>query len=115
MRYRTCNNGIYTTSEMSKHRFDKIGIGVIIGIIGAAIGFLLFGFVFTLGTSTSMATFFYDLAYGVTAMYQDKVVTVSILTDVVLFYYFIKKEWFHMSRGILFVVIASVPVALYFY
>jgi hypothetical protein len=100
---------------ISKHRFDTIWAGVILGILGAAMGFLLFGFVFTLGTSTNLATFFYDLAYGVTAMYQDKVVTVSILTDVVLFYYFIKKEWFQLSRGILFVVIASVPVALYLY
>jgi hypothetical protein len=100
---------------ISKHRFDHIGVGIILGLLGAGLGFLLFGFVFTLGTSTNLGTFFYDLAYGVTAMYQDKVVTVSILTDVVIFYYFIKKEWYQLSRGILFVVIASVPVALYFY
>jgi hypothetical protein len=48
-------------------------------------------------------------------MYQDKVVTISILGDVALFYWFIKKEWYQMSRGILYVVICSVPVALYFY
>jgi hypothetical protein len=100
---------------VGKHRLDTVLNGAILGIIGAGLGFLLFGLVFTLGTSTNMATFFHDLVYGVTAMYQDKVVTVSILTDVVLFYYFLKKEWYNMSRGILFVVICSVPVAIYFY
>jgi hypothetical protein len=102
-------------SNVSKSKWDKVPYGIALGIIGAAVGFILFGLVFTLGTSTNLATFFNDLAYGVTAMYQDKVVTVSILVDVVLFYYFIRKEWFQISRGILYVVICSVPVALYFY
>ncbi len=100
---------------INKHRLDTVWAGVVLGILGSIAGFFLFGLVFTIGTSTSMSTFFYDLAYGVTAMYQDKVVTVSILTDVVLFYYFLRKEWFQMSRGILFVVMCSVPVALYLY
>ena len=102
-------------SNVSKSKWDNVPYGIALGIIGAAVGFILFGLVFTLGTSTNLATFFNDLAYGVTAMYQDKVVTVSILVDVVLFYYFIRKEWFQISRGILYVVICSVPVALYFY
>ena len=102
-------------SNVSKSKWDKVPYGIALGIIGAAVGFILFGLVFTLGTSTNLTTFFNDLAYGVTAMYQDKVVTISILVDVVLFYYFIRKEWFQISRGILYIVICSVPVALYFY
>jgi hypothetical protein len=102
-------------SNVSKSKWDTIPYGMALGIVGAALGFLLFGLIFTLGTSTSLSTFFHDLAYGITAMYQDKVVTISILVDVVLFYYFIRKEWFQISRGILYIVICSVPVALYFY
>ena len=102
-------------SNVSKSKWDTVPFGMALGVIGAGLGFILFGLVFTLGTSTNLATFFNDLAYGITAMYQDKVVTVSILVDVVLFYYFIRKEWFLISRGILYVVICSVPVALYFY
>ncbi len=102
-------------SNVSKSKWDTVPFGMALGVIGAGLGFILFGLVFTLGTSTNLATFFNDLAYGVTAMYQDKVVTVSILVDVVLFYYFIRKEWFQISRGILYIVICSVPVALYFY
>ncbi len=98
-----------------KHPWDTVLYGIILGLIGAGVGFLLFGWVFTLGTSTNMETFFHDLLYGVTAMYRDKVVTVSILTDVVLFYYFLKKEWYYLSRGILYVVICSVPLAIYLY
>lgn len=75
--------------------------------------FIRIGFYF--GHFYQPCNLFNDLAYGITAMYQDKVVTVSILVDVVLFYYFIRKEWFQISRGILYVVICSVPVALYFY
>jgi|LauGreDrversion4_2_1035121.scaffolds.fasta_scaffold202448_3 hypothetical protein len=102
-------------SRISKHKFDTVPYGIAVGILGAALGFILFGLVFTFGTSTNLATFFHDLLYGITAMYQDKVVTISILGDVALFYWFIKKEWYQMSRGILYVVICSVPVALYFY
>jgi hypothetical protein len=102
-------------SNISKHKFDTVPAGIAVGVVGALLGFVLFGLVFTLGTSTNLATFFHDLLYGITAMYQDKVVTISILGDVALFYLFIRMEWYQMSRGILYVVICSVPVALYFY
>jgi hypothetical protein len=101
--------------QISKHKLDTVPVGITVGIIGALLGFVLFGLVFTLGTSTNLATFFHDLLYGITAMYQDKVVTISILGDVALFYLFIRMDWYQMSRGILYVVICSVPVALYFY
>jgi hypothetical protein len=102
-------------SYVAKHKLDSVPVGIAVGVLGAALGFILFGLVFTFGTSTNLTTFFHDLVYGITAMYQDKIVTISILGDVALFYWFIKKEWYKMSRGILYVVICSVPVAVYFY
>jgi hypothetical protein len=98
-----------------KHKLDRVEIGLLTGILGAALGFIAFWLVFTLGTQTSLFTFIDDLLHGITRYYQDKIVTISILADVVLFFYFIKKEWYNLSRGILMVVILSVPVALYFY
>jgi hypothetical protein len=98
-----------------KQRFDKFWVGVILGLIGAAVGFVLFGLVWSLGTDHSFTFYIRDVFEGVTSLFQDKIVTISILIDVVLFYLFLRIHWYNLAKGLLAVVILSVPVALYLY
>jgi len=100
---------------ITQDRFDKFWVGFVLGLIGACLGFVIFGFVWSLGTDHSFTFYIEDVLSGITSLFQDKVVTISILIDVVLFYLFLRIHWYNVSKGLLAVVILSVPVALYLY
>jgi hypothetical protein len=97
-----------------KDRFDKLWIGILVGIVGAALGFLGFGFAWSAMNDTDFNYFYHDVFLN-TGFYQDKIITVSILLDVLLFYLFMRINWLNICKGLLGVVIVSVPVVIYFY
>jgi hypothetical protein len=99
-----------------KERFDKVWVGTIVGILGALLGFVLFGYFGAEWNNVSFYKFIHDVFLDTTFLqFQDKVVTISILLDVVIFFLFMRAEWYNLSRGILAIVILAVPIALYFY
>jgi hypothetical protein len=100
---------------VTKERFDKVWVGAVLGILGAVTGFMLFGLVWSVGTEHSFTYYIKDVFTGITSMFQDKIVTISILIDVVLFYLFLRKNWYNLCKGLLAMVILSGPVALYLY
>ena len=99
---------------MTKEKLDKFYIGFILGLLGAVIGFCTFGYFWCLSENVDFAYFFNDVFIG-TSYFQDKIVTVSILFDVILFYLFMRVNWLNLSKGILGVVVLSVPVAVWLY
>lgn len=100
---------------LNKSRFDTFWAGVVLGLAGATAGFVLFGLVWSIGTRHDFTFYIHDVFHGITSMFQDKVVTISILLDVVLFYLFLRAEWYNLCKGLLAVIILSVPVALWLY
>lgn len=97
-----------------KQRFDKFIYGVLAALIGAALGFVLFGLFIAEFNGVSFERFIETLVNG-TDYFHDKLVTVSILFDVILFFVMLRKEYYNFCKGILAVVILSVPVAVYLY
>lgn len=97
-----------------KKRFDTFLFGVLAAVLGAALGFFLFGLFIAEFNGVSFGRFLETLVNG-TDYFHDKLVTVSILFDVILFFVMIRKEYYHFCKGILAVVILSVPVAVYLY
>lgn len=99
-----------------KDRFDKFWIGLVLGLLGAMVGFSLFGLMGAAVNDVSFTYFvnavFIDRTF---LQFQDKVITFSILADVVLFYFFMRAEWYNLCKGLLAVVILAVPVAVYLY
>lgn len=84
------------------------------GLLGASLGFLSFGMGWALMNNTDFSYFFNDVFMN-TGFYQDKIITISILFDVILFYVFMRINWMNFCKGLLAVVIVSVPVVIYFY
>lgn len=101
-------------ATLNKSRFDTFTYGLIAGILVALIGFLLFGLVWSLSTGSSLKYFITDIFLS-TGMFQDKVVTMSLLLDVLLFFVFMRKDWLNFCKGILAVVIIGVPITIYLY
>jgi hypothetical protein len=99
-----------------KQKLDKVWVGLVTGVLGAIGGFFLFGFFFALGSDTSLHYFIYNIFLGGGPIsYQDKIVSVSMVMDIVLFFIFMKLGWDRMCKGILAVVVCAVPVVVYLY
>lgn len=93
---------------------DHILIGIGTGLIGAVIGFYLFAFIWGLWYDRGVDDFIQQAWKG-TDVFKDRILTISVLFDVFLFALFLRLKFYEICKGILLVVLLSVPVILYFY
>ena len=101
-------------ATVKKGKLDTFAYGVAAGILGAAVGFVVFGFLIAQINGQTFLRFIETLVQG-SDIFHDKLVTVSILFDVILFFVMIRQEYYNFCKGLLAVVIVSVPVAIYLY
>ncbi|MCH2197891.1 MAG: hypothetical protein MK081_03855 [Flavobacteriales bacterium] len=97
-----------------KERFDKLWIGAIAGVLGAVIGFFMYATFWSVYYSQELSYFINDVFIG-SGFFTDKIITVSVLFDIFLFALFMRFQWYNFCRGVLGIVILSVPVVIYFY
>lgn len=99
---------------INKASFDKVWVGIIAGILGAIIGFVGFGLGFGLVNHMSFADFFNNIFLGVSD-FQSRIVTFSMLIDVILFFIFIRKNYQEFCKGLIAVLVLSVMVVAWLY
>ncbi len=97
-----------------KQKWDKMWIGILAGIAGAILGFLVFGLGFSWINDMTFAEFYRDVFLGVDN-FQSRIVTFSMLIDVVLFFIFIRRNYQNFCRGLMAVLIVSVVVVAWLY
>lgn len=97
-----------------KQRIDKVWVGILTAILGAIIGFLGFGFGFALKNDITFMEFYRDVFLGVDN-FQSRIVTFSMLINVVLFFVFIRKDYQKFCKGLMAVLIISVAVVAWLY
>lgn len=97
-----------------KNKLNKLWIGVISGILGAIIGFYVFAFGWSFVNDRAVSYFINDVFLN-SDLFKDKIVTVSILFDVLLFFLAIRWNMINFAKGVLGVVITSLPIIIYFY
>lgn len=97
-----------------KNKFDRFIVGFILGLIGIIAGFLVFGFFWKLANGTTMDYFVNEVFLG-TGFYQSKIITVSVLMDVLLFFIFMQFNWLKLCKGLLGVIILSVIAVIYYW
>ncbi len=101
-------------ATVKKGKLDTFAYGLAAGILGAALGFVVFGFLIAQLNGQTFSRFFQTLVQG-SDIFHDKLVTVGILFDVILFFVMIRQEYYNFCKGLLAVVIVSVPIAIYLY
>lgn len=99
---------------MNKAKLDRFVLGLISGILGAIVGFFIFGTGWIIANERSMEYFIQEV-FIQSELFKSRIISVSILFDVLLFFVAIRKEWYNFAKGVLAVVILAVPLALYFY
>jgi hypothetical protein len=95
-------------------KIDRFGIGIVIALLGLVISFFGFGLYWSKVNNTSLDYYINEVFLGMN-FFQDSILTLSVLFDIVLFALFYQLKHYKLCKGILLVVLISVPVILYFY
>ncbi len=92
---------------INKEKWDHLWVGLLVGLLGALIGFLLFAVGFVIFTGETYAQFWYNWFLAIPD-WQSRIVTFSVLVDVVLFYIFVRHDMYKFSKGVMLVLVLAV-------
>lgn len=96
---------------MRKEHWQTLA-GVGIGLLGACTGLLLLAAWWHFQTGDSMQYFIQEVFWN-GGLYQDSIVTVSVLADVLIFFGLMRVNKDAIARGVMVVVLAAVPVVIW--
>ncbi|MFM1932109.1 MAG: hypothetical protein RL226_1412 [Bacteroidota bacterium] len=97
-----------------KDAIDKFWFGIVFGILNSFLGFFLFAYIWSLVYNEHIKTFIYD-AFLNTDLFKDKIITVSVIFNVFVFYFFMRWEYYRLCKGLLTVIILAIPFIVYYY
>jgi len=92
---------------------DTLLGGITTGLFGTLIGFLILGTYWSYSNSVELNYFIEEIATR-SLLYRDSILTISTLFNVGIFYVGIRAEWWRFCRGLLMVIMATVPLIIYF-
>ncbi len=101
---------------MRKGKIDHVGYGILGGILGAVIGFFLFGLGFSWLNEIYMSEFINDVFLGSALQdFQSRILSFSMLLDIVLFFLLIRRGYEEFCKGLIVVLVISVAVIAWMY
>ena len=93
-----------------KKKLDTIIGGVISGIIGGFLGLLIFGIYWSVSAGHSLIDFAKLSTYS---MVTDNFVTISTISNILIFFIGIKLDMMKFCKGIMMVIMISVPIVIW--
>lgn len=96
-----------------RERLDTFLGGFITGMVGNVLGFFVIAVIWAIVNSMSVQFFIDEIFLG-TDLFKDKILTVSALLNVVVFYFANRAEYFKMVRGLIAAVLIMVPFIIYY-
>jgi hypothetical protein len=93
-----------------KKKLDTIIGGVISGIIGGFLGLLIFGVYWSVSAGHSLFDFAKLSTYS---MVTDNFVTISTISNILIFFIGIKLDMMKFCKGIMMVIMISVPIVIW--
>lgn len=113
-----CSNGnsnpAIKSTDMKPKKYDNMWLGLGIGVVGALLGFMIFATGFSLYNKISIGEFVTDIFLGVQD-FQSRIVTFSMLVDVILFFVLLKKNYLNLCKGIMAIMVISVAIVAMLY
>ncbi len=88
-------------------------LGFIAGLLGIVMGFFLLGFAWSVSNGDSISYFINNIAVK-SLLYRDSILTACTLLNVGIFYLALRKEMWEFCRGIMLVILLSVPMIIWF-
>jgi len=99
---------------MKSKSFDKLPIGLVIGLFMPVIGFICYGIFWALRFNKTFEYFAVDLFIGVPS-FRSSILSLALLFNLLPFLIFIRTERYKSARGVLLSVFAYVPFVVYYY
>ena len=96
------------------NRWDHPVIGILIGLLGVLIGYFAFACIFTWKEDLPITSFFEDVFLRMED-FQSRILSFSMLADVVLFFLLLRRGYEEFCKGILIVLVVSVAVIAWLY
>lgn len=93
-------------------RFDTVGTGVAAALGSTLVGFLLLGVAWGLWNGYSLQYFVVEV-FVRSPLYRDSILTVSVLTNAVGFWWALRTDRERFARGVVAVVLLAVPVIVW--
>ncbi|MCB0794585.1 MAG: hypothetical protein KDB88_07590 [Flavobacteriales bacterium] len=96
--------------------WDSRNAGVAAGMLAPVIGFILYGVLYTqiIRPGHELSYFIQDLFLG-TPEYRAPILSLALIANLPLFFYFDRRKWSHAMRGVLvsMFIYAALIVALW--
>ena len=93
-------------------KVDNVWVGLLAGGIGTLIGFLIMTIWWSWANGTSM-NYFVQEVFIASSLYKDSILTVSVLFNVGLFWLSLRWELEQFAKGLLAVILVSVPLIIW--
>ncbi len=105
----------YSNNAKKKNKApDNMFIGILIGILFPSIGIIIMYFLWGHGNPQSFFTMFFETKNYFRIDKASKVLSLSMITNLLPFYYFLNRKKYLTARGILFAMfIYGVIIAIY--
>jgi len=101
---------------MKQAKLNHVGYGIAGGIIGAFIGFCIFGLGFSWYNEIFFSEFVFDVFLGSALQdFQSRIISFSMLADVVLFFLLLRRGYEEFCKGIIIVLVLSVAAIAWLY
>ena len=95
------------------YRLNKVYLGFVAGLVGIVLGFFALGFAWSITNGDSITYFINNIAMK-SLLYRDSILTVCTLFNIGIFYLALRKEMWKFCRGIMFIILLSVPLIIWF-
>ena len=89
-------------------------LGILVGILGNIIGFVIFGLGVSLTQDVSFSYFYHNMFMD-TSVFRSQVLTGALLVNVILFYIFMRRGNDGINRGIIITILFTVMAIVYYY
>ena len=97
-----------------KATLNRVWVGLLMGVFNSVLGFFLFAYFWALSNNRSISHFINDAFLG-TDLFKDKIITVSVIFNVFVFYLFMRWEFYKLCKGLLTTIILAIPFIVYYY
>tara|TARA_Y100000739_G_C20544790_1_gene435348 strand:+ start:228 stop:542 length:315 start_codon:yes stop_codon:yes gene_type:complete len=94
-------------------RVNKIYFGLLSGLVGIIVGFFALGLAWSISKNDSISYFIDNIALK-SLLYRDSILTICTLFNIGIFYLALRKEMWKFCRGLMFIILLSVILIIWF-
>ena len=98
---------------LKKSTWDKLPIGLIVGLIGPLFGFLIYGIYYSFSHDITFSHFVNRIFLGNRVLVAP-IISLSLLFNILPFYFFINRQFYRAGRGILLSFFLYAIVIIYY-